>query len=594
MPAPASNDEQVHVLEVEEAAPRSRLPLLLGVLGLVVVAGLGVWLWLDPSVLERFGGGSVATAPPPAAGNLLGDAWSFETTETTSASQAWGVPEGAPAGFSFGSRGTASGELAAVGRAGEQGWCRLLSEKAFPLGAHRGRVKLSGRSTSDDMQLLLRFEGAGRPPLDVVVASGQGALEGSRPVPPGYSAVRVGIGCVGEGALDDLDLRFVDGDATALERRGIFDLLALEPGWLVFRGDELVLQVDGLTVRADASAPLPPPSALWLPSDGALAVPGGGRVTRRVERGGSDKRLELTETLDGMPAGSLLVRSATVTGSLAEQPLGIVSARGFEQFTGDFRVEGVSAVVLGRTQDRLALALGEETVLSGTWQQDGSVLLRSETPAAGSASRRLALQTSFQEERVAASQHLVAAQEAETAGRLGQALAEAEIIEIRYPHDEDVTAQARALRGRVQGLMQERLDAIDRELADALFLASAARCREVLEAARASARTFAGSDAEARFLDRAATVAQRAADLLEEDRQRQAGRLAAVEASFREAGGYDRVADEIGAHLGTHLAPPGAGGDADGDVDGDAGGGAGGDADGGADGGSGADPADEP
>jgi hypothetical protein len=554
---PESNDEQVHVLDVE-AATRSRLPLILGVGALLLLAGLGVWLWLNPSLLESFGGATVAAPPPPAAGNLLEDAWSFETTESTSASQAWRVPEGSPAGFEFAASAAASGELGAVGRAGEEGWCRLLGDRAIPLGAHRGQVSLAGTSTSADMQLLLRFEGPGRPPLDMVVASGEGAIEGSAPVPPGTTSVRAGVGCVGSGGIDDLDLRFVAGDATALDRRGIFDLLPLEPGLLVFRGDELVLQVDGLSVRTGDGA-LPPPSACWMPSEQALALPGGGRVSREATRGGSANRLELTETLSGAPAGSALVRSALVTGSLAEQPLGIVSSRGFEQFTGDFRVEGVRSVVLGRTQDRLAFELGEEATLSGTWQQDGSILLRSEAPAGAGGTRQLVLQTSFQEERVAAAQHLVAAQEAEQGGRLGEALAEAGVIETRYPHDEDVTAQARALRARVQAVMQERLDAIDRELADALFLASAARCREVLEDCHAAARTFAGGEAEARFLERAETVAQRAAALLEEDRQRRAGRLTAVEASFREAGGFDRVADEIRAYVGTHLAPADAG-----------------------------------
>jgi hypothetical protein len=254
------------------------------------------------------------------------------------------------------------------------------------------------------------------------------------------------------------------------------------------------------------------------------------------------------------------VRSVLVAGSLAEQPLGIVSASGFEQFTGDFRVEGVRTVVLGRTQDRLAFELGDEATLSGTWQQDGSILLRSEIPASGSATSRVVLQTSFQDERVAASQHLVTALEAEQAGRLGDALAEAEIIETQFPHDEDVTNQARALRARIGASMQERLDVIDRELGDALFLASAARCREVLDDCRAAARTFAGSEAEARFVERAETVERRAADLLEADRQRRAGRLAAVEASFREVGGYERAADEIGAYLAEYLAPVDSGG----------------------------------
>jgi len=218
----------------------------------------------------------------------------------------------------------------------------------------------------------------------------------------------------------------------------------------------------------------------------------------------------------------------------------------------------VRALVLGHTLNRLVLEMGGETTLIGVHQPDGTVLLRSEIALADGASsftQELVLQTSFQEERVAAAQHRDAAVAAERLGRLGEALAEVEIVATRYPHDEEVLAEAQAVRARIEGAMQERLDAIDRDLEDALFLASAARCREVLADCLEAADTYAGSEAAARFSERAATVARRAADLLEEDRARRAARLEAVANSFREAGTYELIADEIDAYLEAHLQP---------------------------------------
>ena len=548
MPAPERTDEQVHVLEVEEAPP-SRLPLILGLAALVVVGCGGAWLWLNPAVLEGMGGQAVAVAPPPEPGNLLGDDWSFETTETSSASQAWIVPPEAPAGFDFGSQGVVSGELAASAHPGEGGWARLMSDKPVPLGVHRGAVELSGTSTGDDLQLLLRFEAPERAPIDVVVASGTGRIRGQAAVPPGSTAVRAGVGCVGDGAVDDLDLRFVDGGAGAeLEKRGTFDALWLNPGLLLFRGDELVFQIHGMAAR-DTGGGYPPPSSQWMPAKEALVLPGGAEIARRVERSGDERRVTVRESLSGIPAGTTLVRSCVVHGSLAELPVGVISSRGYEQFTGDFRVEGATSLVLGRTTDRLAIELGEAGALAGSWQADGSIVLRSEIAAEGSLSHDLALQTSFQEERVAAAQHKDAALAAEKDGRLGEALNEVAIIATKYPHDESVNAEAAALRSRVQALLQERLDTIDRELEDALFLASAARCREVLAEAEAAARTFAGSEAEARFQERAATVSTRAAQLLAEDDQRRADRLQAILASFEKAGTFPSVTAELKEYL---------------------------------------------
>jgi hypothetical protein len=542
---------------------------------MLLVAAVGVWLWLNP---PDFGGGGTAAAPPPASDNLLGDAWSFETTEAGSAGQAWDVPDEAPGGFSFRTSGAVSGELGAVANPrdaaaevedGEtagptadtaMSWSRILSRRAIPLGAHRGAVSLAATSASPDIQLLLRFESTGRAPFDVVVASGEGRIEGRALVPPGMTHVRAGLGCVGAGSADDMVLRFVSGDGGGPRPHGGFQLLQSGTSLLVFRGDELVMTTRGLTAR-DADGLMLPPTASSLPGEQAIALPDGTRIRRAGEMTEDELRVTLRETLTDIPRGATLVRSVVVSGSLAEAPIGMVAGSGLQRFNGDFRVEGVSALVLGGTSDRLVLDLGGDTTLIGTHRPDGTVLVRSEvTPADGSSSftQELVLQTSFQDERVAATQHRDAAVMAERLGRLGEALAEVEIVVTRFPHDEAVLAAAQAVRARVEATMQARLDAIDRDLEDALFLASAARCREVLADCVNAAATFAGSEAEARFRERADTVERRAADLLEEDRARRAARLEALVSSFREAGGYQRVAGEIETYIEQHL-QPGAG-----------------------------------
>ncbi len=583
------DDEQVHVLHVDEpGAGGGRLPMLLAGIALLVVAGAGVWLWLHPELLEGFTSTSVKTAPAPGEENRLGDSWSFETTESTSASQAWVVPPEAPSGFRFAASGAVSGELGAVAEPGvvaaaaeapagaagspaaaahgsaeaeNAGWCRIVTEKAVPLGAHRGAVRLSAMSHAPGIELLVRFVGRDGRPLDIVVARGEGPISGEVLVPPGATAVQAGLQCIGPGSADDLSLEFVPAGGLSLQRRGIFDMLAFADGAAVFRGEQGVLAVSGLSA-ADPSGALPPASlraASGEPgADLGLTLPDGRVLPRHASLTRDERSVTLSETVDDVPADVTLVRTLIVSGALADAALGIVSARGIEQFAGDFRVEGVSSLVLGHTQDRLALRFEPETTLSAVRQPDGAVVVRAELSGGGRVSQTIVSQTSFQEERVAAAQHRDAALAAEAAGRFGEALGEAGIIVTQFPHDEDVLAAAQALRGRVQLLMQQRLDVIDRGLSDALFLDSASRCREVLADCRAAAVTFAGSDAAALFEERALSVEQRAAKLLEDDRSRRERRLSAIMESFRATGRHAAPAGEIEDTLERFLAPPAA------------------------------------
>src|SRR6185503_14787861 len=96
----------------EQATRKGRLPALLAALGLIVLAGAGAWLALHPELLAKKGA-SGTQAPPPAAGNLLGPGWSFETTDAGSAFTFWSMPDDAPACFEVTASGAHGGALGA-------------------------------------------------------------------------------------------------------------------------------------------------------------------------------------------------------------------------------------------------------------------------------------------------------------------------------------------------------------------------------------------------------------------------------------------------------------------------------------------------
>jgi len=554
-PEQPDDENEVHVLQADRSAPRrGRLPLVLGLVALLLVAGAGVFVWLNPDLLGR-PVADVVQAPPPAPGNLLGHGWSFESTDAGSALGFWSVPADAPAGFEVQAAGAHGGALGAVARPGDAGWCRLVSQP-LPLGAHRGAVRLAARSGGADVALLLRFEAPGRPAVERAVAAGEGALAGAALVPPGAAAVRAVLQSAGDGQLDDVELQLVDaGEARGEQHidRGGFQVTARGAHLLVWRGDELALEAPGLSLRTADDASLPPVAARAPGPDGDILFLPGGRAGRSVLRLEQDARtLTVHESLAGLAPDAVPLRTLLVGGSLAQAPVGLVSAGGFETFSGDFRVEGVRSLVLGRTQDRLVVEL-DEGALSGTRQADGRWLLRGERPAGGGEST-LVVRTNFQDERVQAAQHRDAALAAQVAGRKGAALAEAETVVTRYPHDEEVLGRAALLRGQLLAELQARLERIDRDLQDALFLASARRCREVLADCEAAAATWAGSAAADTFRERGRLVALRAADLLEADRARRATSLQAVADSFR-AAGYAALADELDDTLARWLQP---------------------------------------
>ncbi len=551
-----------------DAAPRRRgsAGVLLGGAALLAAVGAGAWIALADPFAER----AAAAPPAPAAGNLLGDTWSFETVDGRGPEAAWTVPDESPAGWTWVPEAATSGGLGARTTPDADGWARLLSVERFRAPGPDEALRFSAVSGAPGVSLLVRWLAEGQPPLDTVVASGRGAISGTARPPPGALEYRVGVSSLGPGDVDDLDLRVVAAaeaatgdparDGAALTR-GLFGVRVGDPrGLTVFRGAERVLHLAPAVLVGTDGADLPPTVAR-LPGDGVVAGPGGLRAS--VDGGVREegRRLVVSERLAGVPAGVAVRHHGVVSGSLARSPLGVRSSRGFERFESGFRVEGVDALLLGSTQDRLVVELGAPFTLAAAHRDDGTIALTLELPGGGDVAVDLALQAEFQEERLAAAGLRDELLRHEAEGRLGAALAAVGVIVSEYPFDERVFEEAVAARGRLQAVMQERLDALDHDLEDALFLGSASRCREVRAAALAEAARFAGSDAEDLFRARADAVEERAARLLAEDVERRRSRVAALAESFAAHGDYPLLAEEYRRFLEEHLE-----GDAAGDV----------------------------
>lgn len=548
MPEPARNDaERVHVVETDRARG-SKLPLILGLVLLVGLGAAGAWV----AMADPFGDDVTVELPEPAADNLLGDAWSFETTESGGAGSRWTPTANSPGGFAFVQAAAVSGERGALADTPDAGWVKIVSQQ--PVRVDRDAVlELSATASGDALQLFVRLEGDGLPTLDLPVAGGSGALRGECRVLPGYRTARVGLAAIGGGAMDDVVLRQLPSSPAPSESLGIFQVrTGAEGGLSVLRGDELVLRVEPPAVRLPDGR-MAPGSASWMVAGDqrSLALVDGTRVA--VEGGTSstaaDGGLRYTRRLSGIPAGSTVVNQGLLSGSLAEAPVGLRSSRGYEFFTGDFRVDDIDALFLGRTQDRLELRLSGSFTAQVSHRPDGSVALSLERPAGSPHDGSVVLAAEFTDQRVAAQQTYDDAVRHERAGDLGAALRACERVAQEFPYDEQVLAQAQQLRARLQARMQARLDQLDADLDDALFLGSAARCREVRDEALAAADAWSGSEAEPLFRERAATVDERASNLLADDSSRRRGRLQALHDSFAAQGGYEAVVSELAEAL---------------------------------------------
>ena len=568
MPPDAPLDaDQVHHLDAEAgrggAARASRLRFLLLVAGLIAVAAVGAWV----VVADPFSDPAAAEAPPPAADNLLGEAWSFESSEHSSPSAAWFVPADAPAGFAFPAEAAVSGAVGASAIANESGWSRMFSNVLVQLDG--GALEIGATSKGAHVQLLLRFEASGKLPYDVVVASGEGSLTGSCAVPPEYTSARAGMGCVGAGRLDDVFLRRVPAVSSAPSvSQGVYDVTLLAGGVLaIMRDGDLALRLGPASVRPAEGRALPGVAA-QLPGASSLALPDGTRVGFSVEldnvseagpSGRTTDRPALRTRATGLPTGATLLLQGVLVGPLARAPVGVRSGGRFDRFTDDFQAEGVDMLVLGRTQDRLVLDMGAPFDLVATSLDENTISLVIERKAAGSLDQQLVIRAGFQEERIVAASLLEEASASEARGAFGSALTLLERIVSEFPYDEQVLEQAASSSARLRVAADERLQALRADLDDAVVLGAPDRWRDVKAAAAAAYGRWRDhgnvAPAFAAFLDE---VDRLAGPVLSEVDGRRRSALEARLESFREDGRFPSVVAEMEEALAVQSA--GAGG----------------------------------
>ena len=539
--------EQVHHLDVE-AGRGSRLPSLIGLGLLVIVAAGGAWFMLT----DPLGGQATAEAPPPAADNLLGAAWSFESTDESDPLSAWIVPDEAPAGFSFSESAAFSGAAGASALTNESGWSRILSTAVQRVDPGK-LVELAAHSDSPNIQLLLHFTGEGLPPFDVVVASGQGEIVGRASAPPGYDAVCAGLGCVGAGSADDLVLRLVTGGEANQQtvEQGVFELVVQAGAGLVIARDlDPLMIVWGSTIRLADGSSLPV-TAARLPGEDALALPDGQRATSSFTIEPSGGHQLLRTTLGGAPAGATLVTQGVLLGALAAAPLGVRTGGSYDRFTNDFVAHDVDSLVLGRTQDRLVLDMTETFSISATYQGDESITFTVERSLTASSGQELMIQAGFREERVKAAGLLADARAMESEGDLGGALVQLDEIVKDFPFDEQVLADATADRARLAVAADERLNVLAGDLDDAVFLGNPERCAQLLSDARHEVETWAGSPAATAFEAFESEAVERAGRIVSVGEGRATDAVRARLESFREDGRFPSVVEVMQEALAT-------------------------------------------
>ncbi|RKY19173.1 MAG: hypothetical protein DRQ55_11370 [Planctomycetota bacterium] len=544
-------DAQVHRLDAG-AAGGSKLPFILGVVALLALAGAGAWVVLT----DPFAGQAVAQAPPAADDNLLGDAWSFETTEDSSPGSSWFVPDDAPAGFSYTAEAAVSGAAGAAAIPSDEGWSRAFASQSAKVRSD-GAVEIAAVSAADGVQLLLRFEAEDLPPFDLVLASGQGDLSGRAEPPPGYDQVRAGIGCLGAGSLDDVVLRHVPGGGAGQTiSQGVYDVsLGFGRGLIISRDNDLVLRVEPTAVRP-AGGRAWPGLVAQLPGESATALRDGGRVSISGELLEREGHPVLVAKVRDVPAGATLVTQVLLLGPLASTAIGVRAGGRYDHFTEDFEVQDVDSLVLGRTQDRLVLDMVAPFSIQATHINERALRFVIEREVSGDARQELTVAAGFQAERVQAAGLLSDAHQQEAAGQPGAALTLLERIVTQFPYDEQVLEQAGSDRARLVVAAAGHLEALRADLDDAVFLGNPGRCRDVGDAAAAARLAWGGDPDQAEAFDALISeVHERAGAVLArvDDSRRRA--ISARLESFRADGRFPHVVAEIEAALAALPSP---------------------------------------
>lgn len=536
-PAPAQATDTILRLSPELIARSLKRPVvgwMAAWIGLVVLVGAGGGLWY---YLRRpaHGGARGTRSVRPAAGNLLGEDFSFE-----SESDGWNAVEGAPVAFLKSAQGRYSGAVGLVGDFTEGAWALHRSREARvdPAQPIHGsaKVKVEGGAVAQVGIELSPPEGADASgavvawskPFAVAGEFGDARVETS--VPPGYETARLlvlGRGPKGGTVFAD-DAELVLGDATA----------ASVPVPVVFRDWSLTLLGS-------------PPTACVLSRSGrslvtgiAFAVgPGPVQMAQAaaISAAGDNGRFSITA-----PEGSAFALRAE--SGLVRNGLATIATDGYATHGLDFERENATSLLLGKGGELVRIGFSKPVSVKGV--ADGAatrIVVRSAEPA-GAAVGDVLIQLDFTDDRRQAGDLAYAARNAEKKGDLGECLKQWGDLLTGFPYEEQLVAEAESKRAALvqQGLSE--LQEVRAEVERARFFRLVDLYRQCRDKARAVGARFRGSEVDAEAQKVAAEVDQDLvgleADLAKLERARLEAILSALDAQKAQG-----LAAAVRAHL---------------------------------------------
>jgi pSer/pThr/pTyr-binding forkhead associated (FHA) protein len=551
---------ELRVVGAAEAARRagggSGALALLGLLLLVGGSAAGGWYWYDQKQRQE-----ATAAAPPASSNLLGDRWSFESTdEVPSPLTAWNF--GGGDSFSIGGNAAASGAQGLSTRLSGAGATAELADPIAITGggarfAVRAKARVSGNGRA---RLAIRF---GRLDdasyhLEQVVAAGSDAtftgLGGEVVAPSGADRVQVVLvaaGNDGEVAFDDVELELLRAEKPAITAVGAFELESFGMARQVRRNAETLLRIQPPIARDPEGVAF---EAGRFAAGDRLFVGGGNEVALALTTSSDAKTASygLTAEYDAARVASVVV-PIELRGPLLDHDVALLSDRGLEPFRDGFEVDGVTTLVAGKGPTRLRLRFDPPIELRGKRQD--TVFAIEAVLAAASPRLSIVAQADFQAEKVDAAKAAAEAERTYAAGDLGGTLTQARAIATTYPFDESALAAAETLRQKAE----RDADQLRRETAAAVERAKYLKSDAVYRAAEAQ---LAAAASRLEGLDLAATLRAQAAELATERQARLAEREAArarllverIRTALAQSPPRKLVAAVIADHLATRFA----------------------------------------
>src|SRR5262245_50525115 len=514
---------------VDVPAPARRslvLPLAL----LLALGGAG-YAYLQ---FGRKGAREQTTPVAAVAGNLLKTP-SFEAGEGEDPARSWRSEEGGPR-FAFGREGARSGGSGAFATFSGPAVARLVQVDEVAVDEARAlHLALHARGEGTAVALRALFSSSHNPEVShvrggdfVEAGSAFGRVEARVFPPAGCDRARfeaVVLGSRGTVAVDDLEMK--EGEAGRAEVQLVNEVeCAFDPlDASLKRIREPWLRHLGVAFAAGGSRY--EPEAVLSPSTGEVRLPSGpaGRLVSSASAG--KEGISIRYAFE--PAGGAAARPALSfeipPAYRAQNGVSLLGPAGAPEYSGDFREDGVSGLVLGDGPSRLRI--GFDTPVSVVARLGSGGHLGVEAPFEKALA--VTLQVSFEEERRRA-RDLV--REAEAATSPAVAIAKYGEVVSQFPFEKESLARARDERGRLLREGLEKLAALEKEAEEARFF----RIRGAFLAAKDSAAKLAEAYRGSEPGDRAAALLAK----VEEDAQAFEKEVAAREKERR-----DRVAEEL-------------------------------------------------